>query len=190
MFLTHAWDDDVPIAETAGVLDELRAEGKLGAYGLSNVDGRELRAALAVGDFGWVQNSYSLLDREGEQVVLPLCAELGLGFTPFSPLAGGWLTGKYRRGEALPEGSRMTMRPGPYEHLRDDRIFDALEALERLAVTSGTTPAALALAWLLANPQVTAVVVGPRRPEHLEPALAALGAEIHRETIERLFEPA
>ena len=190
MFLTHAWDEDVPIAETAGVLDELRAEGKLGAYGLSNVGAQELRAAHAVGDFGWVQNSYSLLDREHEQEVLPLCAELGLGFTPFSPLAGGWLTGKYRRGEALPQGSRMAMRPEPYEHFRDDRIFDALEALERLAVTSGTTTAALALAWLLANPQVTAVVVGPRRPEHLEPALAALDADIHRETIERLFEPA
>jgi aryl-alcohol dehydrogenase-like predicted oxidoreductase len=190
MFRTHAWDEDVPIAETAGVLDELRAEGKLGAYGLSNVDAQELRAARAVGDFGWVQNSYSLLDREDEDEVLPLCAELGLGFTPFSPLAGGWLTGKYRRGEALPDGSRMTMRPEPYAHLRDDRIFDALEALERLAVTSGTTPAALALAWLLADPRVTGVVVGPRRPEHLEPALAALGADIHRETIERLFEPA
>ena len=190
MFLTHAWDPDVPIAETAGVLDELRAEGKLGAYGLSNVDAQELRAARAAGDFGWVQNSYSLLDRDVEAEVLPLCAELGLGFTPFSPLAGGWLTGKYRRGEALPPGSRMTMRPEPYEHLRDDRIFDALEALERLAATSGTTSAALALAWLFADPRVTAVVVGPRRPEHLEPALAALGAEIHRETIERLFEPA
>ena len=190
MFLTHAWDPDVPIAETAGALDELRAEGKLGVYGLSNVDGTGLRAALAAGSFGWVQNSYSLLDREDELEVLPLCAEHGLGFTPFSPLAGGWLTGKYRRGEALPPGSRMTMRPEPYEHLRDDRIFDALEALERLAVTSGTTSAALALAWLLADPRVTAVIVGPRRPEHLEPALAALGAEIHRETIERLFEPA
>jgi aryl-alcohol dehydrogenase-like predicted oxidoreductase len=190
MFLTHAWDPDVPIAETAGALDELRAEGKLGVYGLSNVDGTELRAALAAGSFGWVQNSYSLLDREDELEVLPLCAEHGLGFTPFSPLAGGWLTGKYRRGEVLPPGSRMTMRPEPYEHLRDDRIFDALEALERLAVTSGTTSAALALAWLLTDPRVTAVIVGPRRPEHLEPALAALGAEIHRETIERLFEPA
>jgi 1-deoxyxylulose-5-phosphate synthase len=190
MFLTHAWDTDIPIAETAGVLDELRAEGKLAAYGLSNVDAPELRAAIDAGSFAWVQNSYSLLDREDEEEVLPLCAELGLGFTPFSPLAGGWLTGKYRRGEALPPGSRMTMRPEPYEHLRDDRIFDALEALERLAATSGTTPAALALAWLLADSRVTAVVVGPRRPEHLEPAVAALGAEIHRETIERLFEPA
>ena len=66
MFLTHAWDPDVPIAETAGVLDELRADGKIGAYGLSNVDGAQLRAALAAGGFGWVQNSYSLLDREAE----------------------------------------------------------------------------------------------------------------------------
>jgi aryl-alcohol dehydrogenase-like predicted oxidoreductase len=190
MFLTHAWDPGVAIAETAGVLDELRAEGKLGAYGLSNVEGTQLRTALAAGDFGWVQNSYSLLDRDAEQEVLPLCAEHGLGFTPFSPLAGGWLTGKYRRGEAVPPGSRMTMRPEPYEHLRDDRIFDALEALERLAVTSGTTPAALAFGWLFADPRVTAVVVGPRRPDHLEPAVAALGAENDRETIERVFEPA
>ncbi len=187
MFLTHDWDPDVPIAETAGVLDELRAEGKLGAYGLSNVDGTQLRAALAAGDFGWVQNSYSLLDRDAEDEVLPLCAERGLGFTPFSPLAGGWLTGKYRRGETLPPGSRMTMRPEPYEHLRDDRIFDALEALERLAAERGTSPAALALAWLLADPRVTAVVVGPRRPEHLEPALEALRAPIDRDTVERLF---
>jgi aryl-alcohol dehydrogenase-like predicted oxidoreductase len=190
MFLTHAWDPDVPIAETAGVLDELRAEGKLGVYGVSNVDGTELRAALAAGSFGWVQNSYSLLDREDELDVLPLCAEHGLGFTPFSPLAGGWLTGKYRRGEALPPGSRMTMRPEPYEHLCDDRIFDALEALERVAAEQKTTSATLALAWLLADPRVTAVIVGPRRPEQLEPALAALDAAIDRETIELLFEPA
>jgi 1-deoxyxylulose-5-phosphate synthase len=190
MFLTHAWDPDVPIAETAGALDELRAEGKLGAYGLSNVGGAQIREALGAGDFGWVQDSYSLVDRDVEHEVLPLCAEHGLGFTPFSPLAGGWLTGKYRRGEALPPGSRMTMRPEPYEHLRDDRIFDALEALERLAAERGTTPAALALAWLLAEPRVSAVVVGPRRAEHLEPAVAALGATIHRETIELLFEPA
>ena len=190
MFLTHDWDPDVPIAETAGALDELRAEGKLATYGLSNVDGAQLRDALAGGSFGWVQNSYSLLDRAADQEVLPLCAEHGLGFTPFSPLAGGWLTGKYRRGEALPPGSRMAMRPEPYEHLRDDRIFDALEALERVAADQGTTPAALALAWLLADPRVSAIIVGPRRPQHLEPAVAALGAAIDRDAVERLFESA
>jgi aryl-alcohol dehydrogenase-like predicted oxidoreductase len=183
LFLTHDWDPDVPIAETRGTLDELKAEGKIGAYGLSNVDGTELREALAAGGFGWVQNSYSLLDREAEEEVLPLCAEHGLGFTPFSPLAGGWLTGKYRRDAPAPEGSRMTMRPGPYEHLRSDRVYDGLEELERHG-----DPATLAFAWLLGDPRVSAVVVGPRRPEHLRPALAALDRQIDRNELSVLFE--
>jgi aryl-alcohol dehydrogenase-like predicted oxidoreductase len=177
MYLTHEPDPDVPIAETLGVLDELVREGKVGAIGASNVDGVQLRDALAASRatrYEWVQNSYSLLDRETEQDVLPLCAGEGLGFTPFSPLAGGWLTGKYRRGEAPPPGSRMTMRPGPYEHLRVEATFDALEGLDRLAAARGTSGAALAIAWLLGHAHVTAVVVGPRRPEHLEPALVAL----------------
>jgi len=173
MYLAHAWDSDVPVAETAGALDEFVAEGKIGAYGLSNVDGPRLREALAAGSFGWVQNSYSLLDREAEREVLPLCAERRLGFMPHSPLAGGWLTGKYRRDEAPPPGSRMTMRPEPYEHLRADEVFDGLE---RLAARGD--PVTLALAWLLADPRVTAVVIGPRRPEHLEPALAALASPL------------
>jgi len=171
MFLTHAWDPDVPIAETAGALDELVAAGKIGAYGLSNVDGAQLRDALATGGFGWVQNSYSLLDRDAEAEVLPLCDERGLGFTPFSPLAGGWLTGKYRRGAPPPPGSRMTMRPEPYEHLRTDDVFDQLERLEAQAAERGTTMARLAVEWLFANPRVTAVIVGPRRVEHLAAVL-------------------
>jgi len=181
LYLTHAWDDDVPIAETAGVLDELVSEGKIGAYGLSNVDGAQLREAVAAGSFAWVQNSYSLLDRDVEQEVLPLCSELGLGFTPFSPLAGGWLTGKYRRGAAVPAGSRMTMRPEPYERLQDDAVYDRLERLEEMG-----DPATLALGWLLGDPRVTAVVVGPRRVEHLEPALAALEVG-RREELSALF---
>jgi aryl-alcohol dehydrogenase-like predicted oxidoreductase len=195
MYLTHAPDPDVPIAETLGALDELVREGKVGAVGASNVDGSQLREALAAAPgarYEWVQNSYSLLDRDAEREVLPLCAAEGLGFTPFSPLAGGWLTGKYRRGEALPAGSRMTMRPEPYEHLRADATFDALEGLDRLAAERGTTGAALALAWLLADPRLTAVVVGPRRPEHLEPALAAVAnplTEAERDEIGRLFTP-
>jgi aryl-alcohol dehydrogenase-like predicted oxidoreductase len=172
LYLTHAPDPDVPIAETAGALDELQREGKIGVYGASNVDAEQLRELPA--GFGWVQNSYSLLDREVEDEILPLCAERGLGFTPFSPLAGGWLTGKYRRNEPPPAGSRMTMRPEPYEHFHDDAVFDLLEELEQKAKEQGTTMAALAIAWLLANPRVTAVIVGPRRPAQLEPALAAL----------------
>ena len=168
LFITHAWDSDVPIAETAGALDELVAEGKIGAYGLSNVDGAQLQEGLAAGSFAWVQNSYSLLDRDVEREVLPLCEEHGLGFEAFSPLTGGWLTGKYRRAAVPPAGSRMTLRPEPYEHLRTDETFDRLERLEAMG-----DPATLALAWLLSDPRVTAIVVGPRRPEQLAPALNA-----------------
>jgi len=168
LYLTHAWDEGVPIAETAGALDELVAAGKIGSYGLSNVGGAELREGLAGGDFRWVQNSYSLLDRWVEEEVLPICSERGLGFTPFSPLAGGWLTGKYRRSEAVPAGSRMTMRPEPYASLQNDETYDRLERLAELG-----DPATLALGWLLAQRAVTAIVVGPRRPGQLAPALAA-----------------
>jgi aryl-alcohol dehydrogenase-like predicted oxidoreductase len=174
MFVTHAWDEDVPIAETAGALDELVAAGKIGAYGISNVDGAQLREALDAGAFGWVQNEYSLLERGAERDVLPLCAERGLGFTPFSPLAGGWLTGKYRRGEPVPAGSRMTMRPEPYEHLRTDAVFDQLEALERQAAERGVAIATLAIEFLFLDPRITAVIIGPRRPGHLTPIVDAL----------------
>jgi aryl-alcohol dehydrogenase-like predicted oxidoreductase len=184
LYLCHDWDPDVPIAETAGALDELVAAGKIGAYGLSNVDGAQLRDALAAGAFRWVQNSYSLLDRAAEREVLPLCREHGLGFTPFGPLAGGWLTGKYRRDAPVPAGSRMTLRPEPYEHLRNDDVYDALERLESLG-----DPATQALAWLLAQPGVTAVVVGPRRPEHLAPAFAALDAHVDVDALSALFPP-
>ena len=168
LYLAHAWDPDVPVEEVAGVFAELVAAGKIGAYGLSNVDGAQLREALAAGDFAAVQASYSLLDREVEDEVLPLCAEHGVWFQVHSPLMGGWLTGKYRRDEPAPEGSRMTLRPGPYEFLRTAAVYDALEALEQRG-----DPATLALAWLLADERVS-VVIGPRRPAQLEPALAAL----------------
>ena len=80
--------------------------------------------------YEWVQNGFSLLEQGDRETVFPVCREHGLGYTPFSPLAGGWLTGKYRRGEAPPPGSRMTLRPEPYEGYTSDRVFDALEALE------------------------------------------------------------
>jgi aryl-alcohol dehydrogenase-like predicted oxidoreductase len=180
LYLSHAWDDDVPAAELAGVFAELVAAGKIGAYGVSNVDGARLRDALAAGSFAAVQNSYSLLDREVEDEVLPLCVEHGLWFQVHSPLMGGWLTGKYRRDAPPPEGSRMTLRSGPYEHLHDDHVYDALEDLERRG-----DPATLAFAWLLADESVS-VVVGPRRPEQMDPALAALANPLSPEEREAL----
>jgi aryl-alcohol dehydrogenase-like predicted oxidoreductase len=180
LYLTHAMDAETPLELTLAALDELVAAGTVGAIGASNVDAPYLERALALGDaeglagFGWVQNSYSLLDREESRDVLELCALEGLGFTPYGPLAGGWLTGKYRRGAPAPAGSRMTTRPEAYEEFVNDRVYDALEAFEAAARDRGVDMAALALAWLLADERVTSVIVGPRRPEHLEPVRAAL----------------
>ena len=190
LYLAHEQDPETPLEETIGAFTELQQEGKLRAFGGSNVDAPWLEEALRYGRVDWAQNSYSLLERGDDDGVLEVCAREGLGYTPFSPLAGGWLTGKYRRGEPPPEGSRMTLRPGPYEHLRSDRTFDALEAFEEHARERGTSPAALALAWALSVPQVTAVVIGPRRPEQLQPALDAVDLELprlEREIIGALF---
>ncbi len=180
LYFAHAPDPDVPAAELAGVFEELVAAGKIGAYGVSNVDGSQLRAALEAGSFSAVQNSYSLLDREVEAEVLPLCAEHGFWFQVHSPLMGGWLTGKYRRDTPAPEGSRMTLRSGPYEHLRDVRVYDALEELELRG-----DPTTLAFAWLLADDRIS-VVLGPRRAEQLQPALAALAGPLTSEEREAL----
>jgi aryl-alcohol dehydrogenase-like predicted oxidoreductase len=175
-------------------LDELVRSGKVGAIGASNVDGAQLEEALETSSrhglarFGWVQNEYSLLRRDAEREVLPICAREQLGFTPFSPLAGGWLTGKYRRGEPYPTGSRMTQRSEPYADLVHEKTFRALERFEAAAAARGVEPAALAIAWVLSHPQVTAVVVGPRRPEHLEPALQALQLRLSPQERDELAE--
>jgi aryl-alcohol dehydrogenase-like predicted oxidoreductase len=180
LYLIHAPDPQTPIGETLAALDGLVRAGKVGAIGASNVSAAELEEALRASEeqglarFEWVQNSYNLLERDDDADVLPLCARHGLGYTPFSPLGGGWLTGKYRRGEPYPAGSRMTLRPEPYEEIAVERTFDGLEVLEAAARERETDMATLALAWVLDNPLVTAVIVGPRRPEHLEPARRAL----------------
>ncbi len=168
----------MPIEQTVETFEELRSEGSIGAWGLSNYDADGLREALAVGKPALVQNSYSLLDRGDEDAVIPLCAEHGIAFVPFGPLAGGWLTGKYRRGAAFPDGSRMTQRPGPYAEYVSDAVFDGLERLEAEADARGVAMSALAFAWVLSSPGVTGAVCGPMRPEHLQPVLTAAGLTI------------
>jgi len=188
LYLAHAPDPGTPLAETIGAFAELVEEGTIRAFGGSNVDRAWLEEALRHGRVDCVQNSFSLLERDDERGVLEVCGHEGIAYTPYGPLAGGWLTGKYRRGEEPPAGSRMTMRPEAYEHLRDGRVFDGLETLEAYAHDRGTTMTALALAWALSHPNVTGIVVGPRRPEHLLPALEALALDLSPAERDKLVE--
>jgi aryl-alcohol dehydrogenase-like predicted oxidoreductase len=186
LYLAHEPDGEVPLARTIETFEALRDEGLIGAWGLSNYDADGLREALAVATPALLQNSYSLLDRDDDREVLPLCGELGIGYVPFGPLAGGWLTGKYRRGEAFPVGSRMTQRPGPYEGYVDDGVFDGLDRLAAEADGRGVDLPTLAFAWVLASPGVTGAVCGPMRPEHLAPVLAAAQLQISPDERERI----
>jgi aryl-alcohol dehydrogenase-like predicted oxidoreductase len=185
-YLAHEFDPETPLEETLGTFEALVERGLVGAYGVSNFGAEELRAALAAGRPAVVQNSYSLLERADEEGVLPLCREHGLAYMAFGPLAGGWLTGKYRRDEPAPVGSRMATRPEPYLHLRREPIFAALDRFAEAAAARGVDTATLAVAWLVAQPDVTAVVVGPRRPEHLDAAMRALEVRLRTDEAEAL----
>ena len=190
LYLAHEFDPEVPLEETVGVLEDLVRRGTIGAYGVSNFSGRQLEQAAAAGSPACVQNSFSLLERADERDLLRLCEERDIAYLAFGPLAGGWLTGKYRRGASFPPGSRMTQRPEPYQDFLRDGVFDALATLERMAAVRGVSMAGLALAWLLAEPRLTSAVVGPTRPEHLEPVVEALSRPLgadEREELSKVF---
>jgi aryl-alcohol dehydrogenase-like predicted oxidoreductase len=186
LYLAHAWDRVVPVAEWAGAFEKLKEAGMIGAYGVSNVSSLELMHALSAGSPAAVQDSYSLLERGDELDVITMCAERGVTYCAYSPLAGGWLTGKYRRGDDYPAGSRMTQRPEPYERLARSHMYDAVEALQRFAAQRGSSPIAVALAWVLAQENVAQLIVGPGRPEHLEPVAEALGSPLVDDELEEL----
>ena len=177
LYLAHEPDPDVPLADTISAFEQLKDEGVIAEWGLSNYDAGAIQDARPV----LVQNSFSLLDQDPAR---ELCRAEGIRYVPFGPLAGGWLTGKYRRGEPFPEGSRMTQRPGPYERYRDDGVFDALEALEAEAEERGVEMAALAFAWVLAV--CDGAVCGPNRAAHLDPILAARDLELSDDDVERI----
>ncbi len=174
LYLAHDYDPDMPLAEVFGAFDAAQADGLIGAYGVSNFSAPQLATALAAGTPQAVQNSYSLLVRQDERELLPLCAARGVAYLAFGPLAGGWLTGKYRRGAPYPAGSRMTQRPEPYQEFVTGLTFDALDRLQAIATRRGTSLAGLALGWLLADDRVAQVVIGPGRPEHLAPVAEAV----------------
>lgn len=197
MYVMHAWDEQTPIAETLGALDELVRARKVRAIGASNIWHDQLEEALAASEehglvrFEWVQNPYSLLDRTAEEEVLTICEREELGFTPFGPLEGGWLTGKYHRGQSPPAGSRMSLRPEPYAHLDCERVYRGLELLQAEADRRGVDLATLALAWVVSHPLVAGTIVGPRRPSQLAPVRAALELELdadERDELAGLFD--
>jgi len=141
------------------------------AFGVSNFDAAQLREAAALGDprLAALQNEYSLLERDAERELLPLCREHGIGFVPYFPLARGRLSGKFRRGDPLPADSRMADRPD----LLDDAVFDHIEALERFAAEHGHSLLELAIAGLVAQPGVVSVIAGAMSAEQVTANAAA-----------------
>ncbi|HXM55382.1 MAG TPA: aldo/keto reductase [Candidatus Dormibacteraeota bacterium] len=180
LYVTHEVDPETPLDETLRALDDLVHQGKVRYVGAGNIEAWRLGKALWVSDrlglarFEGVQNEYNLLHRAIETEVLPLAADQQLAVTPFSPLAGGFLTGKYAPGGAYPAGSRMTLRPEPYAGLLDAATFRAIAALRAEAAERGVSMAALALAWVHSHPLVTAALIGPRSLAQFAPAVESL----------------
>ncbi len=171
LFYYHAPDGITPPAETIGALAELADEGKIRAYGVSNVDVAQLRESAAAGDdrLGAVQNEYNLLEGEAEAGVLQAARELGIGYVPYFPLASGLLTGKFRRGEEPPAGTRMASRSDRLT----DAVFDRLERLEAFAAERGHTLLELAVAGLVCRPGIASVIAGAMTREQVERNVAA-----------------
>jgi aryl-alcohol dehydrogenase-like predicted oxidoreductase len=180
LYQLHRWDDSTPIEETMRALDDLVRAGKVRYVGASNYAAWQLAKANLLADIhGWtplvtVQSHYHLLEREVEREVLPYCRAERVGFIPYFPLAGGFLTGKYRRGEAPPAGSRGASSPYVQRYLTDGN-FDRLDKLKAWAAEYGRSLGELAHAWLLAQPQVCTVISGATRPDQMQQNAAAAG---------------
>jgi aryl-alcohol dehydrogenase-like predicted oxidoreductase len=189
LYQVHGWDVAAPMDETLRALDDLVRQGKVLYLGCSNWPARHLAKALAVADArGWerfvsLQAYYSLAGRDLEHELLPLCREEGLGVLPWSPLAGGFLTGKYRRGKDKPADARRAGFDFPPV---DERAFDAVDALEAVAKARGATIAQVALAWLTARPGVTSVIIGAKTMAQLEDNLGATDVRLSADEIEKL----
>jgi len=182
LFYYHRPDGVTPIGETIAALDELREEGLIRALGVSNFDARQLDEAVAAGPVAALQNRHNLLERDAEREVLPRCRELGVGFVPYFPLASGLLTGKYRRGDPPPSGSRLEGQP---ERLTDE-AFDRVEALEAFARERGRTLLEVAIGGLASQPGVASVIAGATSPEQVRANATAGDWELRADELEEL----
>lgn len=171
----HEPDGETPITETLGALDELVQSGSVRTIGASNFNAQQIEEAEEAARengltrFEAIQNEYSLLVREAERDVLPLCERLGLGFVPYFPLARGLLTGKYRRDQAGPEGARLSGR----DQIATDRQFDVIEGLDAFARERDLPLTTVAIGALLSQPAVCSVIAGATKPEQVQSNAAA-----------------
>lgn len=173
LYQMHRWDVNTPIEETLRTLDDLVSSGKVRYIGASNYASWQLAKSNLLAEFNsWtkfisVQNHYHMLERADEKEVLPYCAEETVGYIPYFPLAGGFLTGKYKRGESAPEGSRGESSAYVQKYMTDAN-YTIVETLSAWAEERGHTMAELAHSWLLAQPAVASVISGLTRLEHLQ----------------------
>ncbi|HIC96312.1 TPA: aldo/keto reductase [Candidatus Bipolaricaulota bacterium] len=195
LYQVHCWDMSTPLEETLRALDDLVRVGKVRYLGASNFTPAQLMKALMLSEMhGWarfdsLQPEYSLLVRSPEWELLPLCREEGIGVICWSPLAGGWLTGKYRRGEPPPPDSRAGRRDR-FEDLPEqrasERTWRIIDTLIEVGKECGKTPAQVALNWLLQQPGVTAPIFGARTLEQLEENLGSVGWALSPEQLDKL----
>jgi len=174
LYQIHRPDTRTPVEEMMRTLDDLVHQGKVRYIGCSNFPAWQVAEAiftskmLNLESFISVQPEYSMLNRDAEKELIPFCRKYGLGVLPYYPLASGFLTGKYRRGEPLPAGTRLAGRPAAQnEQVLSDKNFDLLERLESYAAQRGHTMVELAIAWLLATPAMGSVIAGATKPEQV-----------------------
>lgn len=190
LYQFHAPDAETPIDETLRALDDLVSQGKVRYIGNSNFTGWQIADAdwTAAGATRFVsaQNQFSLLERKVEFEVLPACEHFGLGFLPFFPLASGLLSGKYARGEAPPEGTRLAAWGARGQQALSDRNFDKVEKLTAWAGERGHTLLELAFAWLLGHPVVSSVIAGATSPEQVAANAATAAWELTPEEVKEV----
>ncbi len=195
LYQVHRWDPWTDLDETLGALTDLVRAGKVRYIGSSTFPAHTIVEAQWVAErrgrerFVCEQPPYSILVRAIEADVLPVCEQYGMAVIPWSPLAGGWLSGKYRK-DGVPESRRAARIPGRYDMTLPEnrRKLDAADALARLAEDAGLTLIEMALAFVLRHPAVTAPIIGPRTMEQLESQLGAADVELTDDVLDRIDE--
>jgi aryl-alcohol dehydrogenase-like predicted oxidoreductase len=194
LYMAHQVDPVTDLEETMRAFDELVRAGKVLYIGFCNIEAWRVVKSLWISDRNGsarlvcVQNEYNLLHRDAEAEMLPVLASEGLSFVAFSPLAGGWLTGKYQEGRPPPSGSRMELRPEPYARLQNDHTFQAIERLKKTSAAYGASTGAVALAWAASHPHVTSILAAPRNADQFKTVGEALRLTLERQDRQQIAE--